>query len=129
MADFGYWSWPLDLVGSYEQIRREIKDIEIPFRDKRKQVLWRGAVKTNTQREELMRVVEGKDWADVKDIGWKGSTEVKAGDVGEAMSIPDHCLYQFVLQTEGRLCCRLMKKVLSTQHSRSQLLRARKVPP
>jgi len=97
MSDFGYWSWPLDLVGSYDQIRREIADSEVAFEVKRKQVVWRGAVQTNKMREDLLKVTKQKYWADVKSIEWSGVSEVK----GDPLSMPEHCQYQFVIQTEG----------------------------
>ncbi|KAL2074706.1 hypothetical protein VTL71DRAFT_8485 [Oculimacula yallundae] len=91
MSDFGYWSWPLDLVGGYDQIRREIADTEIDFSEKKPQVMWRGAVKTNKFRKDLMRVTNEKTWADVKGIAWEGASELKAQDIGKAISIPEHC--------------------------------------
>ncbi|KAK0112703.1 hypothetical protein ONS95_014440 [Cadophora gregata] len=101
MSDFGYWSWPLDLVGGYDQIRREIADIEVAFSEKKPQVVWRGAVKTNKFRQDLIRVTNEKIWADVKGILWKDATDLRAQDYGKANSIPEHCLYQFLIQTEG----------------------------
>ncbi|KAH7319226.1 glycosyl transferase family 90-domain-containing protein [Rhexocercosporidium sp. MPI-PUGE-AT-0058] len=101
MSDFGYWSWPLDLVGGYDQIRLEIADIEIDISEKKPQVVWRGAVKTNKFRRDLIKVTNGKTWADVKGIAWQDATELKAQDHGKAISIPEHCLYQFLIQTKG----------------------------
>jgi len=101
MSDFGYWSWPLKLVGSYDQIRREIGDTEIEFAVKKKQAVWRGSVKTNRVREDLIRITKGKKWADVSKIEWSSATAVSGHDVVKALSIPDHCQYQFVIQTEG----------------------------
>lgn len=45
MPDFGYWSWPLDLVGSYEQIRVEMAQNQLAWKDRVPKVLWRGALK------------------------------------------------------------------------------------
>jgi hypothetical protein len=104
MSDFGYWSWPLGLVGGYEQIRRQISEVEhgLDFGSKTKLALWRGAVKTNNHRKELINVVKGgEDWADVKHIRWVNARKVMAKDEGIAISIPDHCRYQFVIHTEG----------------------------
>lgn len=102
MSDFGYWSWPLKVVGSYEQVRREIADMEIDFALKKKQVVWRGALKTNTHRKELINVAKGKQWADIKAIEWSGNRLKSGSDVAKALSMPEHCQYQFVLQTEGQ---------------------------
>ena len=101
MSDFGYWSWPLDLVGGYEQVRREISDSEVDFARKKKQVIWRGAVKTNQLRKDLIRVTAGKEWADVRGIEWANATEVKDQESARALTMPEHCQYQFALQTEG----------------------------
>lgn len=101
MSDFGYWSSPLDLEGSYEQIRKGMADIEYPFMQKKKQLVWRGEVEAHVHGNELMTMTRGKQWADVKDIG-KNATELNSEGEGEVVSIPEHCLYQFVLQAEGK---------------------------
>jgi hypothetical protein len=101
MSDFGYWSWPLGLVGGYEQVRREIAATEIEFEAKKKQVVWRGAVKTNAFRKDLIKVTEGKEWADVMGIQWRSTTELKGQDEAKSISTPEHCQYQFLIQTEG----------------------------
>lgn len=103
MSDFGYWSWPLDLVGEYEQIRREISVAEIDFDTKKKQAVWRGAVATNEHRTELVQVTANKEWADVKPISWAGVSELSPGEEVKAISMPEHCTYQFVIHTEGIL--------------------------
>lgn len=101
MPDFGYWSWPLDLVGEYNQIRQEIFYTENDFFNKSRKVVWRGAVKTNKHRQNLLRVTAGKEWADVQAIRWASASKLKTQDLGNALSMADHCQYQFVLQTEG----------------------------
>lgn len=98
MSDFGYWSWAVDLIGGYEDIRKQISGLETDFDMKKKQVVWRGARKTNPMRENLIRGTEGKEWADVESVDWRDARHVKSV---EAFSIPEHCGYQFVLQTEG----------------------------
>ncbi|KAF1835573.1 hypothetical protein BDW02DRAFT_567897 [Decorospora gaudefroyi] len=101
MPDFGYWSWPLDLVGEYEQIRSEMQENEVTWEDKISKVLWRGAVKTNKElRGALMKVTRGKPWADVEQITWKSRKDVSDGSA--ALPIADHCKYQFLIHTEGR---------------------------
>lgn len=76
---------------------------EISFEEKRKQIVWRGSVRTNPQRKELIELTRGKKWADVQGIEWASATEVKSGDAGKALAIPENCQYQFVIQTEGAL--------------------------
>lgn len=137
MSDFGYWSWPVDLVGGYEEIRREMKDTKTDFQDKIQKVVWRGSVKTNEHRRQLIDVTNGKEWADVKGVDWANETVVAAGDVGNALSISDHCKYMFVVQTEGRHFpsfrvldySRLVYPPYSLYERRTQLFRPRKVPP
>lgn len=102
MPDFGYWSWPLDLVGSYEQIRVEIIQNQKPWEERIPKILWRGALKTNKVREAMYRVTRGKEWADVEEIKWKNRTEVSPGSVASAVSMVDHCDYQYLMHTEGR---------------------------
>lgn len=98
MSDFGYWSWAVDLIGGYEDIRKQISALETDYNLKKKEVVWRGARKTNPMRENLIRGTEGKTWADVESVDWRDASHVKSV---EAISIPEHCGYQFVLQTEG----------------------------
>ncbi|CAI6339598.1 unnamed protein product [Periconia digitata] len=102
MPDFGYWSWPLDLVGNYEQIRTEIKANEVDWAQKIPKALWRGAVKTNPVRSKLLKATRGKKWADVQEVKWKNRTDVAAGSASSAMSMVDHCKHQFLIHTEGR---------------------------
>jgi hypothetical protein len=101
MPDFGYWSWPLDLVGEYEQIRSEMRGSEVEWKKKVPKVLWRGAVKTNKElRGALMKVTRGKPWADVDQVIWKNRMDVSDGSA--ALPIAEHCKYQFLIHTEGK---------------------------
>jgi hypothetical protein len=117
MSDFGYWSWPLDLVGGYEQIRRQISEVEhsLDFGSKIKLAVWRGAVRTNKYRKELMNAVKGGEhWADVKEVRWANASKVTGKDEGIAISIPNHCQYQFVIHTEG--CYLYLKSYILISH-------------
>jgi hypothetical protein len=101
MPDFGYWSWPLDLVGEYQQIRSDMQSSEIDWEKKIPKALWRGAVKTNKEvRGALMSVTRGKSWADVDEVTWKSRIDVTAESA--ALPIRDHCKYQFLIHTEGK---------------------------
>ena len=102
MSDFGYWSWALELVGEYQQIRDEISVSELSFEEKRKQVVWRGSVSTNKQRESLIAFTKGKRWADVQSVEWATATQVRQSDKGKTLTIPENCQYQFLIQTEGK---------------------------
>jgi hypothetical protein len=96
MPDPRYWSFPSGLVGSYEQIRKEIATTEIDFADKKKQVVWRGALKTNKEGKKLIQATRGKNWADVAGIDWQNSIDEET-----ALPMVEHCQYQFVLQIDG----------------------------
>lgn len=93
----------MDPVGEYEQVRQEIRALEADsaFADKKKQVVWRGAVKTNRLRKDLLRVTAGQEWADVQAITWSSAAKVKAQDSKRILTMPEHCQYQFTLQTEN----------------------------
>lgn len=102
MPDFGYWSWPLDLVGQYEQICSEMRENEVKWEKEVPKALWRGAVKTNKEvRGALMEVTRGKPWADVNQVTWKSRLEVTEGSA--ALPIVDHCNYQFLIHTQGKI--------------------------
>ena len=99
MPDFGYWAWPLDLVGEYEQVRKEMRAKEVGWEKKIPKALWRGNVKTNEEiRGALIRATEGKEWADVQGVTWKNRTAV---DGTTAIPMSDHCAYKFLIHVEG----------------------------
>lgn len=101
MPDFGFWSWPLDLVGGYEEIRLQISETEPQFNEKKRRAVWRGALETNKHKEELLRVTESKAWADVKAIKWSNAKDPEINDGSSPLSMPEHCQYQFLIHTEG----------------------------
>jgi hypothetical protein len=132
MPDFGYWSWPLDLVGEYEQVRTEMQDSEVEWEKKIPKVLWRGAVKTNKEvRGALMKVTRGKPWADVDEVTWKSMTQVN--DKSKVLPIAEHCKYQFLIHTEGKMIIphgvkRLKLNILMKLYCRTKLLWPGKIP-
>lgn len=93
MGDFGYWSWSIEPIGAYNEVRMKIADeVETVFTDKKPVAVWRGAA-LNDQRKKLLDIARGKEWADVKEVVWDEKPEL--------LSIADHCRYMFVLHTEG----------------------------
>ncbi|KAL9077608.1 MAG: hypothetical protein Q9157_003278 [Trypethelium eluteriae] len=100
MPDFGYWSWGLDHIGSYEQVRREIAAIETDFREKKPLAVWRGA-RENNARADLLHVAMGRTWSDVQEIVWAGKTGFRSKSRGGFIRMADHCKYKYVIQTEG----------------------------
>ncbi|KAF1965793.1 hypothetical protein BU23DRAFT_626883 [Bimuria novae-zelandiae CBS 107.79] len=99
MPDFGYWSWPLELVGNYEKIRTEMKVNEVEWEEKVPKVLWRGTSKTNKLRGALIRVSQGKGWANIHEVKWKNRTDVVAGSA--ALSMVDHLATNFSYTLNG----------------------------
>ncbi|KAH8595077.1 glycosyl transferase family 90-domain-containing protein [Bisporella sp. PMI_857] len=102
MSDFGYWSWSVDLVGAYQEIRDQIAETERAWEEKERKLVWRGWTKNNARRKELLRITSGKDWADVQEVRWATATKVFSGDEGKVLKASEICQYQFVIQTEGR---------------------------
>lgn len=101
MPDFGYWSWPLDVVGDYTQVRRDIQENEEEWQKKIPKAVWRGSASTNELREALLNVSEDKPWSDVQEITWKNRTTLAAGMQELSLSMSEHCNYQYVVHTEG----------------------------
>jgi len=101
MPDFGYWSWPLDVVGEYSQVRRDIQENEPSWDSKYGKAVWRGAIATNQLREDLVKAANGKHWSDVHDIVWQNMTTLAPGMEKLSITMPEHCNYQYVIHTEG----------------------------
>jgi hypothetical protein len=100
MPDFGYWSWTIDLVGTYETVRQRMSSIEagIAFEDKIPQAFWRGAV-NNPVRSALMQKTRDQPWADVKAIKW--SSQYTVTNKQDTIPIWDNCRWKYLIQTEG----------------------------
>jgi hypothetical protein len=101
MPDFGYWSWPIDVIGEYSQVRRDIIENEPEWFKKVPKAVWRGSTKTNVIREVLVNASKGKSWSDVHAISWENQTHMALGMDELSLSMPEHCNYQYVLHTEG----------------------------
>ncbi|TLD35782.1 DUF821 domain-containing protein [Venturia nashicola] len=93
MPDFGYWSWPNENMGEYGEVRREIRDTEPAWSDKKSLAVWRGAPVTNPLRKALIDISEGKSWSDIKAIDWATQENL--------LTMAEHCQYQYVVHTEG----------------------------
>jgi Glycosyl transferase family 90 len=111
MPDFGYWSWPEAMVGSYRNVRQRIAAIDegtisggevrpgLRFQDKIKQLLWRGNIDTNPElRGSLLNATREKSWASVRSIDWADEANLRQNYV----PIEDHCRYMFLGHVEGR---------------------------
>lgn len=50
----------------------------------------------------MYQATRGKNWADIEEVKWQNRTEVSVGSAASAISMVDHCNYQYLLHTEGR---------------------------
>ena len=100
MPDFAFWSWDIDLLGSYEQVRQDMLAADGEFRDKIPQAVWRGA-KINQLRADLLRVATGRTWSDVQEVVWTGKTLFRTKSKDNFIRMADHCKYKYLIQTEG----------------------------
>ncbi|KAK7705406.1 hypothetical protein SLS57_010060 [Botryosphaeria dothidea] len=98
MPDFGYWAWPTDPVGAYQDVRNQmgVREKAQKFSEKKAKVVWRGAPLTE-QRQALIKQWHGKPWSDIEPFDWDDPEIAK-----KFVIMPDHCQWQFVLHTEGR---------------------------
>ncbi|KAI9652928.1 MAG: hypothetical protein M1821_007775 [Bathelium mastoideum] len=104
MPDFGYWAWDNTVVGSYDQLLRELEDKPTKFSQKKELALWRGA-DSNEERHNLLQAAEGQRWADIEAVSW-GSPE-------GFVQVVDHCDYQYLIQTEGNSYSGRLKYILN----------------
>lgn len=98
MPDFGYWAWPTDPVGAYQDVRNQMGQRERfqTFAEKKPRVVWRGATMTE-QRQELVKQWGDKPWSDIEAFDWSDPEVEK-----KYLNMPDHCQWQYVLHTEGQ---------------------------
>lgn len=96
MPDFGYWAWdnPQNPIGPYDQVVEDVQQTDIPWIDKKRQLVWRGKPSFAPKlRRALLEAARGQPWGDVKQVDWHGSTNV--------MKMEDHCKYMFIAHVEG----------------------------
>lgn len=97
MPDYGYWSWWAVGISSFSTLWLKIEDIDrvTPWTSKIPKAVWRGATHSRPEvREKLITVAEGREWADVNAVTINR-------DEKHYLTLPDHCRYQYVVQTEG----------------------------
>ncbi|KAJ5661706.1 CAZyme family GT90, partial [Penicillium maclennaniae] len=102
IPDFGYWSWPEIKAGSTKEVLLKVESAEkqdgVDWSSKAKQLLWRGVARMGPEiRDKLLEVTSGKSWANVKELGWGDPASMK----NDYKTMPQHCEYQYVAQTEG----------------------------
>ncbi|KAJ5981438.1 hypothetical protein N7499_001555 [Penicillium canescens] len=97
MPDFSFWAWdnPNNYMGPYDQVVDRIKRLDIPWAEKKPQLVWRGKPSFAPKlRRALMEAARGKPWGDVKQVDWSTGENV--------LKMEDHCHYMFIAHVEGR---------------------------
>lgn len=103
VPDFGFFSWPMPSVGPYQSVRRKIRDVEVEYNDdftkKVPKIIWRGALWVNEHiRGSLVDKSKDQPWGDTMAINFLDPESAR-----ELIKIEDHCRYQFIAHTEGKL--------------------------
>ncbi|KAJ5191895.1 uncharacterized protein N7498_010880 [Penicillium cinerascens] len=97
MPDFSFWAWdnPNNYIGPYDQVVDRIKRLDLPWDEKKPQLVWRGKPSFAPKlRRALMEAARNKPWGDVKQVEWSSGTNV--------LKMEDHCHYMFIAHVEGR---------------------------
>ncbi|KAJ5384299.1 CAZyme family GT90 [Penicillium concentricum] len=101
IPDFGHWSWPETKAGSTREVQAKAEWAEeegLAWSNKTAKLLWRGVPNMGpTIRNKLIQVTKDKSWADVKALVWNDKDSLK----NDYKTMPQHCEYQYVAQTEG----------------------------
>ncbi|KAJ9106362.1 hypothetical protein QFC21_001508 [Naganishia friedmannii] len=64
-------------------------------------LIWRGVPQVEV-RHELLRAAEGQPWSDVQSLDWgRVNDEDKKTNGGDLKTMPEHCDYRYLMQTEG----------------------------
>lgn len=98
MPDFSFWAWdnPNNYIGPYDQVVDRIKRLDIPWDEKKPQLVWRGKPSFAPKlRRALMEAARNKPWGDVKQVEWSSGTNV--------LKMEDHCHYMFIAHVEGEI--------------------------
>lgn len=96
---FGHWSWPETLVGSMNEVSMKAEDEETAWSWSKKipKLFWRGNIRGDHVRENLMNVATDKPWADVKSLDWHNFESMHQ----DRKSMHEHCDYKYIMHTEG----------------------------
>ncbi|KAJ3110394.1 hypothetical protein HK100_003053, partial [Physocladia obscura] len=105
--DFGFFAWPEVGVDSYEGIREKAFEVETEIHSKKKKkiekLLWRGAALTDSRK--ILLSMKDQEWADFQELNWRcieqHNFDEHCKNHVDVKSIPDHCNYKFLMQTEG----------------------------
>lgn len=97
MPDFSFWAWdnPNNYIGPYDQVVDRIHRLDIPWEEKRPQLVWRGKPSFAPKlRRALIEAARDKPWGDVKQVDWSTGANV--------LKMEDHCHYMFIAHVEGK---------------------------
>ena len=98
MPDFSFWAWdnPNNYIGPYDQVVDRITRLDIPWDEKKPQLVWRGKPSFAPKlRRALMEAARNKPWGDVKQVEWSSGANV--------LKMEDHCHYMFIAHVEGEI--------------------------
>lgn len=111
MPDFGLYAWPDVGLRSYSELQMILDNEEDDFMAKIPKIVWRGslAVGSHDVRSGLVEHTKGKEWADVQELDWHNKTNIQE----RLLSMPDHCQYMFLAQTEGNTYSGRLKYLLN----------------
>lgn len=96
MPDFSFWAWdnPKNYIGPYDQVVERIQRMDIPWDDKKPQLVWRGKPSFAPKlRRALIEAARDQPWGDVKQVDWATGANV--------LKMEDHCHYMFIAHVEG----------------------------
>lgn len=111
MPDFGMWGWPDVGLRSYAEFQEILEHEEDEFVDKVPKLVWRGSLDVGSKdvRHGLVKHSKGKSWSDVQVLDWSNKTLMQE----RILTMPDHCSYRFMAQTEGNTYSGRLKFLLN----------------
>lgn len=118
IPDFSFWAWdnPNNQLGPYDQVVDRVKRLDIPWSEKKPQLVWRGKPSFAPKlRRALIEAARDKPWADVKQVDWSTGANV--------LKMEDHCHYMFIAHVEGLFSPRPGKSGILLILPRTVLLR------
>jgi hypothetical protein len=101
MPHFSSWSWPVEYIGPLDEALTKIEQIEedIPWNNKISKAVWRGTEWFDPDwdmglRPKLVKITEGKKWANVQLWGQGHEAE------NNTIQIQDFCRYKYIIYAE-----------------------------
>ncbi|OBT88808.1 hypothetical protein VE02_03167 [Pseudogymnoascus sp. 03VT05] len=111
MPHFSHWTWPNPLVGPFDAVLARIAAIEsaTPWGEKIDKAVWRGTlwfspIGNKDLRKNLVKVANGKEWADIE-AGRAGLRNATTGEVveeGNEIGIEEFCRYKYIIYTDSQ---------------------------